>query len=348
MTRISTDRTPRRLRAIISVDFGATAISAGLVTREGEILDVVQEATHERATNGVAQLLDAIRNLQARARQRKIRVEGVGVGLPGIVDVEKGMMTGEGGNSVPEFSRVPIIDRIREATGLRAFADNDVNALALAEHRYGAGRGVHSLVLVALGTGPGGAVILDGKLVRGRDGYAGEFGHLPVVLDGPVCPCGGHGCTSYYLAGMMIARRARASLPVHPGSKLLAMAGGDPEAISARLVFDAARAGDDLSIALVDQACEALGAGLGIILNGLNPDLVVITGGMAASLLEREADILRRAGKYAFPRVLASTTIRIVPSSKRDTVRGGAALFLYESELRRASRAGSARARKRG
>jgi glucokinase len=323
------------VRAIISVDFGATSMAAGLVTPDGTVLDLVEEATSAHAGAGVERLLDAVGLLRNRAKARGFRVEGVGVGLPGIVDVDKGMMTGDGGNLVPEFARVPIADRIREATGLPVFVDNDVNAMALAEHRYGAGRDARSLVVLALGTGPGGGVILEGTLVRGRDGYGGEFGHVPVVLDGPSCRCGGHGCMAHYVSGALIAQRARLAVRAHPGSKLVALAGGDPEAITSRLVFEASAAGDGLAAGLVDEACEALAAGLGVILNSLNPDVIVITGGMAAAFLELEAELLRRTARYAFPRVLAGATIRITPSSKRDSVRGGAALFLYESERRR-------------
>ena len=350
MTRPGTMPT-KDASVIIGVDVGATSLSGGLVTREGEILDVVEQPMHEHGPgSGVEQLLDVIRDLDARARHREIEVEGVGAGLPGIVDVDKGMMTGDGGNLVPEFAKVPITDRIHEVTGLSAFVDNDVNALALAEYRYGAGRGARSLVVLALGTGTGGGIIVNGELMRGRGGYAGEFGHVPVMLNGLPCSCGGHGCMNEYIAGDALARRAKQALPDHPGSKLLALAGGDASAITTRTIFEAARAGDALAGALVDQASEALGAGLAVILNGLNPDLVVITGSLATPFLDLEADLLRRTAKYAFARVLADTTIRIVPSSKRETVRGGAALFLYESERRDGDARGrtTARARRRG
>ena len=329
---------------IIGVDVGATSVSGGLVTSEGAPLAVVERATHEHGPgSAVDQVLDLVRHLHAEAGRRAIAVEGVGVGLPGIVDVDKGMMTGEGGNFVPEFAKLPIAERIREVTGLPTFVDNDVNALALAEHRYGAGRGVRALVLLVLGTGPGGAVILNGELVRGRSGYAGEFGHVPLTLDGPPCVCGGHGCAATYLSGRALAQSARERLRDHPGSTL---GGSDGPVITARTVFAAADAGDAFAGELVDRVCEALGATLGTILNGLNPDLVVVTGGLVESLVPLESEILRRAGKYAFPRVLADTTIRIMASSKRDTVRGGAALFLYETERRRRLRPVDARKRR--
>jgi len=321
---------------IIGVDVGATTLSGGLVQPDGRVLTSVERPTHQRGRGtGVEQLLDVVRHLQGEARRRKARIRGVGVGLPGIVDVDSGMMTGEGGNLVPEFAKVPIAERITEATGLRAFVDNDVNALALAEHRYGAGVGVRSLVVLALGTGPGGAIILNGELVRGRSGYGGELGHIPITLDGTPCICGGRGCLSTYVSGEYIAREARAQAREHPESRLAALAAGDPAAVTTRAVFEAARDGDAIARALVQRACEGLGAGLATVLNALNPDLVVITGGMTASLVPLEAEIMKQAAKYVFPRVLADTAIRFTTSSKRDTVRGGAALFLYEVERRR-------------
>ncbi|HEY3064863.1 MAG TPA: ROK family protein [Methylomirabilota bacterium] len=340
----------RRSDVFIGVDVGATSLSGGLVTGDGEVLQVLERRTREDgAGTTLDRILAVIAALLAEARGRGISVAGVGIGLPGIVDVDKGMMPADV-YLVPDLEKVPIAERIREATGLPVFLDNDVNALALAEHRFGAGRGVASLAVLALGTGPGGALVLNGELVRGRNGYAGEFGHMPVLLDGPPCVCGGHGCLAVFVSHPAMSRRARLAATEHPESGLCALAGGDPSAITPRIIFAAAADGDPVATALVDRACEALGAALGIILNGFNPDVVVVTGGMAAALVPLERDILRRTARYAFDRVLADTTIRIVPSSKRETVRGGAALVMYESERRERAlrRATSKPARKRG
>jgi len=347
MTSRSATRTRKGTRAIIGVDVGATSTSAGLVTPAGEILSAVERPTRERGVGtALDQLLWMITSVQAEARDRAIDVAGVGVGLPGIVDVHKGVMVGDV-YLVPELGKIPIADRIHDVTGLPVFLDNDVNARALAEHRYGAYRDAASLVVLALGSGPGGAVILNGQLVRGRHGYAGEFGHVTVMPDGPVCICGSRGCGSVYVSAEMMVSQARERAREHPGSKLLALAGGDPAAITSHTVFAAARDGDVVAGALVDRACEALAAMLGTILNGLDPDVIVVTGGMGNALAPMERDILRRAGKYAFARLLADTTIRFVTADKRETVRGGAALFLYETE-RRASRARPGRAGNRG
>jgi glucokinase len=321
-------------RAIIGVDVGATSLAGGLVTRNGAVLAVHERATRRHGAGSALDLiLDVVRALQADARQRAIDVAGVGVGLPGIVDVDKGIMIGDV-YLVPELGKTAIAERIREATGLTVFIDNDVNALALAEYRWGPRR-VNALAMLALGSGPGGALVINGDVVRGRSGFAGEFGHVPVMLNGPPCMCGGHGCLSLFLSAELLSHEARRLSVDQPGSKLLALAGGDPAAITSPVLFTAAAAGDPVAATLVDRACEALGAGVGMIINALNPDVVVVTGGMAAAFVPLETDVLRRVAKYTTPRVLADTTIRLAPASKQQTVRGGAALFLYELARRR-------------
>jgi glucokinase len=123
----------------------------------------------------------------------------------------------------------------------------------------------------------------------------------------------------------------------NPNSRLLALAGGDPAAITAAHVFTAAGSGDAVASAVVEEVCQALGAGLAALVNGLNPEAVVVTGGVAASLKPLETSLLRWAGRYAFARALASTRIAVIPLDKRVTVRGGAALFLYERGRRPAA-----------
>lgn len=325
----------------IGVDVGATSLSGGLVTGEGDVLEVLERRTREDG-GGTAldRILAVIAELLADAGRRGISVDGIGVGLPGIVDVDKGTMAADV-YLIPDLEKVAIAERIREATGLPVFLDNDVNALALAEYRFGAGRGVGSLAMLALGTGPGGAFVLNGELMRGRNGYGGEFGHMPILLDGPPCVCGGRGCLAVFISHPSLARLGREAVAAHPDSKLLALAGGDPAAISPRTIFAAGRDGDPAAAVLVDRACEALAATCGVILNGLNPDVIIVTGGIAAALVPLERDIMRRTARYAFARVLADTTIRIVASSKRETVRGGAALVMYETERRDRGRHGA-------
>ena len=161
------------MSAIIGVDVGSTTMSGGLVTVEGEILTAVQVPTHRDGRGrALDTLVEMVGGLLVDARSRDLALLGVGVGLPGLVDGGKGVMRSSK-NHVPEFHDVPLANRLAAQTGLPAFVDNDVNALALAEWTFGLGRGATSLVLLAIGTGTGGGMILNSELVRGPSGYAG-------------------------------------------------------------------------------------------------------------------------------------------------------------------------------
>src|SRR3989304_963929 len=328
------------VRVLIGVDVGGTTTAGGLVTADGEVLSVVHTPTHRHGPGtGVETLLDVVGDLLARARARGIALDGVGVGIPGPVDVEKGMMLAFP-NHVPEFGDVPVAARLGALAGVPAFVDNDVRALALAEWTFGHGRGASSLVVLAIGSGVGGGIVLDGRPVRGRHGWGGEIGHFSVKFDGPRCHCGGHGCLAAYLAGQQIAARAREAVADHPDSALLALAGGDGAQITAALVFRAAAGGDPppgapgggaaaagapRAGALVDEACEALATSLAGIVNALDPEVLVITGGVVASLLPLEADVRRRVARCALSRSLDETRIHFVAADKRATVLGGGA-----------------------
>jgi glucokinase len=235
-------------------------------------------------------------------------------------------------NSIRELTDLPLVARLAARAGAPCFVDNDVNALAVGEWRYGVGRGLRSMVALAIGTDVGAGIIVDGALVRGAHGWAGEIGHASVNFDGPECPgCGGRGCLALYVGGRSLAEQARRRAAATP-TELMARAGGDLAAITTEMVFGAAAGGDALATALVDEASDALAAALGAIVNVLNPELIVVTGGVARSLAALDKDIVRRVGRYAFARPLEQTRLCIVPGDKVLAVRGGAALARYEME----------------
>lgn len=322
---------PKPDEVVLAVDVGASTIAGGLVTAGGDVLASVQVPTHAGGHgSGIDGLMAVIARLRQDADAQGMQLRGIGVGLPGLVDLERGMIVSEK-HLLPEFTGVPITERIRRETGLPAYVDNDVNALALGEACYGEGRGVGSLVVLAIGTGVGGALVINGALVRGRSGYAGEFGHMTVDLRGPTCFVGIRGCACRFLCGQGIAELGRLHGAHELDSKMVALAGGDPAAVTTEVVFRAAEAGDAGAVGIVDDTCETLGACLGSMLNGLNPDVVVVTGGVVKSLLPLREDILQRLARYTLPDVLVDSTIRFLASDKSSSMRGAAALFLYES-----------------
>jgi len=320
---------------IVGVDVGGTTTAAGVVTEDGE---VVAEVTAETERLEPSRALDAIAALIEQVSQRMgRRGTAVGIGVPGPVDVRRGRV-GEPVNHVPALAGQAVGPEMERRCGLPVFVDNDVNALALGEWTFGAGRGVSSLVVLAAGTGVGAGIVLDGRLVRGAAGFGGELGHTPVKFDGPPCFCGGRGCLAVYASGRGIAEAARARIAGAASSRMLADAGGDPMAITAATVFQAAAAGEVVAASVVDEACRALGATIGTIVNGLNPEAIVITGGVARSLAPLEARILDAARGHAFAQALAATRVAIVPGDKRAGVRGAAALAHYEMRERTAER----------
>jgi glucokinase len=319
---------------LIGVDVGCTTLSGGLVTPDGEILSAIQAPTSLGSGTVVHAILGMISDLHGEAQVRGLALEAVGVGVPGLVDAEQGMLVTSAGSIVADLHRVPLAERISAKTGVPTFVDNDVNVLALGEWTFGLGRGAASCVVVAIGSAVGAGIIVDGRLVRGKSGYAGELGHIPIDFDGPRCMCGGQGCLNLYVGGDFMAAEARRRVTREPSS-LLALAGGEAGAITAETVFAAAAAGDGLARGMVDRACRALGAGLAVTVNSLNPEVVVVTGGVVKSLVSWQGEIIRLAGEYALADCLAGTPIHFVPGHKSQTARGGAALVLYERPRRR-------------
>jgi len=315
---------------VIGVDVGGTTTAAGVVTTTGEVLVEQRRPTHHAGRgSAVPTLMDLISAVSSQAASRGLRVIGLGVGVPALVDAASGRIGDEALN-VPELGGLPLATMIRERFGIPVFVDNDVNALALGELFFGAGRGVGSLVVLAAGTGFGSGVVIDGHLVRGALGFAGEFGHAPVKFDGRPCWCGGRGCLAVYASGRGIAEAARDRVAVEP-STLTTLVASDPAAITAPRVFAAAEAGDAVAASVVDEACLALGAMIGIIINGLNPELVVVTGGVAEAYAALEKKILAAVAGHAFRRSLDGTRVRIVPGDKALSMRGAAALVVYET-----------------
>jgi len=315
---------------LIAIDVGGTTTAGGAVTSTGEVVLEERIPTRRdgpgRAVGVMEELIEHVRTAATRLGHP---LTGIGVGVPGIVDTAAGRVTADVVH-VPELAGLPLAEMLERRFGLPVFVDNDVNALALAEWTFGIARGARSLVVLAAGTGFGAGIVLNGRLMRGAGGYGGELGHTPVKFDGPRCFCGGRGCGALYASGRGIADAAPARVAGHAEAALLRAAGGDLRAVTAPLVFQVAAEGDPIAMAIVDEACQAMGAIIGMVVNGLNPEVVIITGGVVASLAPLETRILKAAGEYALPQALAQTRVTIVPSDKRVTMRGAAALVLYE------------------
>lgn len=302
----------------IGVDVGGTTTAGGLVTAEGVVLAHFQEPTHARGRSALETVLDLLERLEREAAARGLAPAGIGIGVPGTVDAENGVI-GADIHYAPELARVPLAATIRERLDRPVFVDNDVNVLALGEWMFGAARGARSLVVLALGTGVGGGIIVEGRLHRGQGGYGGELGHVPINFDGRPCICGGRGCLKTYVSGTDIALQGRERLK---------------HDVAAAEVFRLALDGDPTAREIVDEVCQALGAGLAVVVNGLNPERLLLAGSVAKSLRPLESEVRARLARYAFAGAVATTRLEILSVDKDATVRGGAALVHYESQRR--------------
>lgn len=319
---------------VLAADVGGSTIGAGVVTPEGDITLTEEAPTRSGGSDtALDTLLALLERVRTRASARNLELGGCGIGVPGPVDLASGRI-GPDIQNLPELAGCPLRDLVAARTGLPTVVDNDVNALTLGEARFGAGRGLRSFVLLALGTGVGGGIYLAGDLVRGASGYGGELGHVTVDVDGRPCFCGSRGCLKAYVSGPDIAAQACEAVPTHPGSDLARRAAGSSGTLTAADVFGAAEAGDPLAGEVVERVCRVLGAALGGIMNGLNPEAIVLTGGVAASLDPHLDRIREHARRYALQGAFAATRVSLVRQTKTTSMRGAAALFFHDAARR--------------
>ena len=266
--------------AVIAVDLGGTHLRTAVCTADGRIL--FRAKTETQADRGAEHVVQRMIHLIGEAIRSNptCRVQGIGIGAPGPLQPRTGVII-ECPN-LPGFEMYPLRDRIAQATGLPTIVENDANAAAVGEHRYGAGRGFANLVYLNISTGIGGGIIIENQLYWGENGYAGEIGHMTLEAHGPRCNCGNIGCLEVLAAGPAIARNARAAIASGRATRILDLTPGrDPEAITAHIVTDAAKMGDALAVELLAQAGFYIGVGIVNLLHILNPGRVVIGGGVS-------------------------------------------------------------------
>jgi glucokinase len=284
----------------IGIDVGGTKIAAGVVDEQGRVL-----ARRRSDTPGTdpAAVLDTIGDLVDELRGEH-EVGAVGIGAAGFVDAS--------GSTVlfaPHLAwrDEPLRDAVAERTGLRVVVENDANASGWAEWRFGAVQGESHVVLVTLGTGIGGAIVIDGRPYRGSSGLAGEFGHMQVVPDGLLCDCGNRGCWEQYASGRVLTRRGRAAAEADTAlaRRLLDAAGGTVQGIHGSHVTDAAAEGDEEATGWIADVGDWLGVGLASLAAALDPGVFVIGGGLSEA-----GDLLLGPTRAAFSRTLTGRGYR--------------------------------------
>ncbi len=315
---------------LLALDYGGTKHSAALLRRgdhawaaHARIMSPAgADATYDRAT-----VLRMTRELLAQVRGRLV---AVGVSFGGPVDARRGLVRLS--HHVPGWEDVPLAEELSRELGVPAAVDNDANVAALGEWRFGAGQGADSLLYITVSTGVGGGWVLGGRIWSGADGMAGEIGHTIVRPGGMLCSCGKHGCVEAEACGPTIARKAVALLAndAQSGRLLLDLASSRPEGVTGELVSRAAGAGDPLALAVLLDAASALGSGIAAAVNLINPERVVLGGGVTKSGEQWWARVRETARAEALPQA----RVNIVPAAMSDDVPLWGAAALAEDLLR--------------
>jgi len=283
------------------IDVGGTNIKFGLVSTDGKILYREQRPT--MVDKGPEPLMHLVTNISEillfYAAEEEYDVRWLGVGTPGAVDNREGKVIGCSPN-IKGWEGMEIGRILHERLNLPIYVDNDVNAMALAETRFGAAVGYKSVICITVGTGVGGGVILDGKLWRGANFAAGELGHISIDMNGAQCRCGNKGCVEAYCSSSAIISRVTNKLNNGLTPVFKEVLDGSLDNLNIKKLFAAAKKEDEIAIEVLSETAEYLGRGLAGVVNLFNPEIVVIGGGVAdggTNFIDKVAEVIK---KYAF------------------------------------------------
>ena len=318
------------MRYVLGIDIGGTKLCVGCVAEDGSAVRGLASApTHAEA--GASDVVDRIVALaerclaQTRQELPGVEILGVGVGAPGPLDTRSGIVL-----LTPNLGWVnlPLRQIIRDRLGLPAELDNDANCAVLGESWVGAARGSRNAIGITIGTGIGGGLILEGRLYHGASDVAGEIGHMTIDTEGRRCKCGNYGCLEAYASGPNIALRAIEAMEAGAETSLASYVGGDVSKLTAQTVYEAAHAGDELALEVVNDTAKFLGVGVANLLNVFNPEVVVICGGVTLAGDHLFVPLRRETARRAFKPAVAAC--RIVPGELVGTagVYGAAKTFL--------------------
>lgn len=295
----------------LGIDLGGTNTELALVNRRGKILvkQILNTRDYPTKRALLAVIIAKIEEILSSQGVKKGDILGIGIGVPGLVDSERGMVHYL--VNIKGWKNVPLAKIIRERFNIPAFVDNDVNAATIAELKFGAGQGVKNLVCLTLGTGIGGGVVVNGELYRGSTLSAGELGHIPLEKDGLKCNCGGWGCIERYVGNNYLVENVKYQIRKGRRTMITKLVNNKLSKITPKIIDQAARQGDTFATEIWRDAGENLGIVLAGIVNFFNPEKIIIGGRMA------------KAGKILFDVIRKTVRLRAMklPATKVKIVR---------------------------
>lgn len=259
----------------IGIDLGGTSVKYALVDNEGvfHFQGKLPSKADESAEAVIGQLVKAVNEVKDFAQTQCYTIEGIGIGTPGIVDGTNRIVLG-GAENIQGWENIRLADRIETETGLSTQLGNDANLMGLGETMYGAGKGATHVVFLTVGTGIGGAVVIDGKLFNGYANRGTELGHVPLIANGERCACGSVGCLEHYASTSALVRRFSQRISVNGESY-------SNEEINGELIVKLYKQGNKIAIESLEEHCNFLGHGIAGFINIFSPQRIVIGGGLS-------------------------------------------------------------------
>ena len=317
---------------VIGVDMGGTKILSAVIDAEGNILGTAKVSTKAGRGAGavIDRIADSIRSAIKESGVAAESIQAVGIGAPGPLDPATGVVI-----FAPNLGwrDVPLKAELEARLGFSTFVDNDVNVGTLGEHVFGAGRGIQNVVGIFVGTGIGGGIILQGELFHGASKTAGEIGHIIVKAGGPRCGCGTRGCLEAIASRTAMTKQFRkAILKKGKESVLSELTDNNLRAIRSGVLAKAIRLNDPLTLKVFKKVTKYLGIGIGSIVNFLNPEMIVLGGGVVEALDDTFLDAIRAATKkYSLPNTLDGVQIVRAELGDNSGILGAAALARQRS-----------------
>jgi len=312
---------------VVGVDIGGTTIKAVVATSAGEVLSDVRSPTQRGCGEAILEgILETIGQAIDEAGLVPANITAVGMGAPGA-HIDRKLGTWAGSTTISLGMRAPLTDMVEERFGTPAFLDNDGNVAALGEMRFGAGTDVLDMIYITLGSGVGGAIIIDGSVHYGRGRTSGELGHIIVQRDGPLCGCGGHGCLEALASATAMIREARAALGAGEPTLMRELTMSDPDRLNGEAIAGAAQQGDEVALRIWREAGEAVGLAVVSLDKLLGPEVIVIGGALAQAgdiLWKPMYETIAQASRQRLKR----HSVRMAALGDRTGLMGGVALAL--------------------
>jgi glucokinase len=316
----------------LGIDIGGTNMEVALVDVSGRVHS--RETIETRAVKGPSETFSRIGACVGHLLPEGMALAGAGVGCAGLVDMVQGTL-GSSPN-LPGWENTPLARIAGDQLGVYTIIDNDANAAAYGEYAHGAGRGSQLFVCITLGTGVGGSIIVDGRVLRGKKNYAGEIGHMTIRETGPSCKCGNRGCLEAYLGADALVQSARKRLASKKKSVLKTWARERQQPLSPALIAEAAETGDQAARLVFEEAGAHLGTAVASLINILNPDVIAIAGGVSAAFHLMEKSMWDAIGARAFAESAELVTITRAELGADAAVIGMAMMARESADTRRA------------